>query len=136
MTRARAATGEGAERSGRRAEAMAAWWLRLRGYRVVARRYRSPVGEIDIVARKRRSLVFVEVKRRGEEGDALAAVDPVSRRRVTRAATHYLAGITAAAGAGIESLRFDIIVVTPWRLPRHICNAWVAGLDRTVDVGW
>ncbi len=133
---ARAVSGQGAEQSGRRAEAIASWWLRLSGYRVLARRYRSPVGEIDIIARKRRALVFVEVKRRGREGDGLAAVDPANRRRVTRAATHFLAGAGSAAGRAVETIRFDIIVVTPWRRPRHIRNAWIAGLDRTADAGW
>ena len=139
MTQARAArtaTGRGAERSGRRAESIAAWWLRLAGYRVVARRYRSPVGEVDIIARRRRTVAFVEVKWRGRESDALAAVDPESRRRVTRAATHFLAGGAAADSGKIDTIRFDIVVVTPWRRPLHIRNAWIAGLDGTVDVGW
>lgn len=125
-----------AERAGRRAETLAAWWLRLTGYRVLARRYRTPVGEIDIVAGTRRSLVFVEVKQRAGGADGLAAIGPASRRRLMRAASHYLAGPGHPGRTAIEAVRFDIIVVRPWRRPLHLRNAWTCRMDGTPDVGW
>ena len=68
-----------AERGGRRAEFIAAWFLRLKLYRVIARRYRTPVGEIDLIVRRGRTIAFVEVKQRPSEGEGLEAVAPVGR---------------------------------------------------------
>ena len=68
-----------AERRGRRAELIAAWYLRLKLYRVLARRYRTPVGEIDLIVRRGRTIVFVEVKHRPSEAEALEAVPPAGR---------------------------------------------------------
>ncbi|MEQ9815290.1 MAG: YraN family protein, partial [Azospirillaceae bacterium] len=75
-----------AERRGRRAEGVAALWLRLKGYRVLDRRVRTPVGEIDLVLRRGGTLVFAEVKRRVALADGMAAVGPAQRRRIGRAA--------------------------------------------------
>ena len=69
------------DRAGRLAEAAAAWHLRLRGYRILARRFATPVGEIDLVARRGGRLVFVEVKRRARVVDAVAALLPVQQER-------------------------------------------------------
>lgn len=106
-----------AERSGRRAEALAAWYLRLKLYRVLARRYRTPAGEIDLVVRKGDMIVFVEVKQRADEGAGLDAVSPASRRRIARAADHWIAAHPAAAGLG---WRFDVVVAMPRRGFRHV----------------
>ena len=106
-----------AERSGRRAETLAAWYLRLKFYRVLDRRYRTPVGEIDLVARKGATIVFVEVKQRRDEGTGLDAVSPAARRRIARAADHWIAAHPAAAGLG---WRFDVVVAIPGRGLRHV----------------
>jgi putative endonuclease len=113
-----------AERRGRQAEWLAAWYLRLKGYRVLARRYRTPVGEIDLIVRRGRLVAFVEVKRRDNETEAAEAVTPAGQRRIARAASHWLA---AHPGAERHDLRFDALVVVPGKLPRHIRAAFDAG---------
>jgi len=80
-----------AERRGRIAEQIAAYWLRLKGYRILARRYRTPVGEIDLIVRNRSTLVFIEVKARRDIEAALNALGAHQRRRIERAARLYLA---------------------------------------------
>ncbi len=114
-----------AYRAGLWGETASVWWLRLRGYRVLARRWRAPVGEIDIVARRGRLLAMVEVKTRGAtEGameDALAAVGTRQRRRVERAAEAFLARHPALARCDV---RFDVMLIVPWRPPKHIMDAW------------
>lgn len=112
-----------AERRGRRAEALAAWALRLKGYRILARRWRVPVGEIDLVARRGRLIAFVEVKQRASETEGVEAVTPAAQRRIARAASVWLAAHPDAAGF---DCRFDVIVCVPGRLPRHIAGAFDA----------
>jgi len=97
------------------------WFLRLRGYRVLARRFRVPVGEIDIVARRGSVVAFVEVKARPSADAALESLTPRQRRRIARAA---LAFLQARPGLEMLVLRFDLVLVTPWRLPRHLEDAW------------
>jgi len=111
---------EEAERRGRRGETLAAWWLRLKGWRIVARRVKTPRGEIDLVARRGRTVAFVEVKwRRG--GEALAmAIDDYRLRRVA-AAADAVGHRYARAG---EDVRIDVLLLAPGRWPRHIANAW------------
>ncbi|MEX0696754.1 MAG: YraN family protein [Dongiaceae bacterium] len=106
-----------AEKRGRRAELMAAWFLRLKGYRVLARRYRTPAGEIDLIARRGRTLAFVEVKERPDETAALEAVTPTAQRRIARAAALWVSRHPAAAEL---DLRFDVVLARPGRLPRHL----------------
>lgn len=106
---------------GRYAEGLAAWWLRLKGYRILARGYRVPVGEIDIVARRGRVLAMVEVKTRGREDAAADAITPRQRRRVERAALAFLQTHRAAADG---DLRFDAILVRGRVRLRHIRDAW------------
>jgi putative endonuclease len=105
-----------AEKRGRRAERAATWFLRLKGYRLLASRFKTPVGEIDLVMRRGRTIVFVEVKERPDEAAGLDAVTAKARRRIARAADYWLAGHPDAAGF---DLRFDIVVASPGRLPRH-----------------
>lgn len=81
-----------AYRSGLFAETLAALLLRLKGHRVVARRYKTPVGEIDLVALKGKRLAFIEVKRRKTAEDAAWTVPAKQRRRIVRAAQYWLAG--------------------------------------------
>lgn len=112
------------ERHGRRAEAMAAWFLRLKGYRVVAQRYRTPVGEIDLVVKRGRALVFVEVKARATELAGALAVTPAARARIARAGEAWLSRYPAAARL---DLRFDVVVILPRRWPVHIRDAFGTG---------
>ena len=112
-----------AERAGLRAETFAAWFLRLKGYRILAMRYRTPVGEIDIVARHWGTLVFVEVKARGNTEDYGVALEAVNTRRISRAANHYLAHRRLNLNT---DMRFDVIFLAPRRWPRHLINAFGA----------
>ena len=107
--------------AGRKAETLAAWWLRLKGYRILARGLRLPVGEIDLVARRGGCLAFVEVKRRATLAAALEAVTPHQRRRILRAAETWLAGRPDLAGLDV---RFDALLLVPGRRPRHLPDAW------------
>lgn len=109
-----------AERFGRWAEGLCVLALRTTGWRILARRFRAPVGEIDIVARRGRVVAFVEVKAR--RGDGLAPTpDARQRRRIARAAALFVARHPALEGC---DLRFDLMVVRPWRPPRRLADAW------------
>ncbi len=112
-----------AERRGRRAEALALWYLRAKGYRLLARRYRTPVGEIDLIVARGRTIAFVEVKARPTAAEAAEAATPMGRRRVARAAALWISQHPAAAE---RDLRLDVIVAVPGRLPRHIMGAFDA----------
>jgi putative endonuclease len=103
------------------AESRAAALLIVKGYRIAARRWKSPVGEIDIVARRRNLLIFVEVKARIGHDEAALAITPRQRRRIVSAAQAWLARHPADATCAI---RFDAVLVAPWRLPRHMPAAF------------
>jgi len=109
------------ERRGRRAEGLAGWWLRLKGFRVLATRWRAKVGEIDLVCRRGDLVIFVEVKRRATLAAAAEALTAGGRERVARAAAHYLARHPDLAGC---DLRFDAVLLAPWSPPRHLRGAW------------
>jgi putative endonuclease len=119
---------------GRRAEDLAVLALRLKGYRVLARRVRLAGGEIDIVARRGATLAFVEVKARPSRDAALMALTPAQRRRQERAARAWLAGRPALL-ARARTLRFDLVLVAPWRWPRHLADAWHNDPDSTGRAG-
>ena len=108
------------ERSGRRAEALAALWLQLKGWRILARRARTPVGEIDLVARRGRTVAFVEVTGRATADQAGLALDEYRLRRVA-AAAEALAPRFVRPG---DDQRIDAIFIIPRRLPRHLANVW------------
>lgn len=110
-----------AEAWGRTAEALAAWRLRLTGYRIVARRFRSHQGELDLVARRGAVLAVIEVKARADETAATVALGTQQRTRIERAALAFLQRHPALSGC---SLRFDLMLVVPWQWPRHIIDAW------------
>ncbi len=112
-----------ARRRGIAAEWLAVWYLRLRGWRIVARRWRSPQGEIDLVAKRGGVLAVIEVKSRAEFETAAFALAPRQRRRIVRAASSFLQRRPDFAGL---ALRFDLFLVVPWRAPRHIAGAWRA----------
>lgn len=116
-----AARRRAAWRRGLAAETVCVLWLRLLGYRIVARRLRTPVGEIDIVARRRDVLAVVEVKTRRDQSAAIRSVTRRQRRRLERAAQWLAAGRPDLATLKI---RFDLMVVAPWRAPRHLIDAW------------
>jgi putative endonuclease len=106
-----------AYRRGLFGETLAAWTLRAKFYRVLARRYRTPAGEIDLIVKRGRLIVFVEVKHRMSELAGIEAITPTARRRITRAAELWLAAHADAAGF---DLRFDWVIVSPGHLPKHI----------------
>lgn len=114
------------ERRGRRGEDLAALWLQLKGYQILARRARTPAGEIDIVARRGATVVIVEVKARPDRGGGLIAVSPSAQRRLTRAASAWLAARAGRGGGAAPwaPLRFDVMVITPHTLPHHVRDAW------------
>ena len=111
---------QAAEKRGRGAETFAALYLRLKGWRILARRARVPGGEVDIVARRGRTLAFVEVKARGSEESAAFALDRYRLRRVAVAAER-LAPRYMRAG---DDVRIDAVFVVPGKLPRHLANVW------------
>ncbi len=110
-------------RLGLSAESRAAVLLVAKGYRIVARRGKTPLGEIDIVARRRKTLVFVEVKARERADEAAEAVTERAKRRIIAAADLWLGHSPEDAQ---RDIRFDVILVTPGRMPQHIANAFDA----------
>src|ERR1700690_3011058 len=108
-------------RLGISAESRAAVWLLAHGYRILARRWKSPLGEIDIIAARRHLLIFVEVKARAKLDDAAEAVTERQKQRIAAAAEIWLAANPMPA---IRDMRFDAILVAPGRLPRHIPAAF------------
>lgn len=111
-------------RYGLSAESRAALLLFAKGFRIVSRRFKTPVGEIDIVARRRQTLAFVEVKARARYEDAVEAVTPYQQRRIVSAAHFWLASHPADAA---RNVRFDVVLITRGRFPRHIPAAFDAG---------
>jgi putative endonuclease len=109
-----------AERRGHLAEARAAMMLRLKGYRILDRRWKSPAGEIDLVIRRGNAIAFVEVKTRSSVEEALESVSLRQRRRIVSAAHHWLASNPDAINC---DCRFDIVLVTPYQWPQHLPNA-------------
>jgi putative endonuclease len=110
-----------AETSGRTGETIAAWYLRIKGWRILATRVRTPAGEIDLVAKRGNLVAFVEVKTRSTGRDLDHAID---ERRLSRvaAAAEILSPRYAQNG---EDIRIDVILVSPHLRPRHIENAWI-----------
>jgi len=110
-----------AEQQGRRGETFAIWWLRLQGWRILDRRVKTPRGEVDIVARRGRTVCFFEVKWRRNASEHALSIDAYRLRRVA-AAAESLASRYARSG---ETLRIDVLLLAPRRFPRHIVNAWM-----------
>ena len=111
---------EAAEKRGRGAETLACWYLRLKGWRILARRARVPGGEVDIVARRGKTLAFVEVKARATPEAAANSLDAWRLRRVVvaaeRLAPRYL--------RPDDELRIDAMFIVPGKLPQHLTNVW------------
>ena len=117
------------EAAGRRAEGLAAFWLGLKGYRILARRFRAPGGELDLIAAwpfigPPRRIAFVEVKQRADSASLAEAISPVQRRRIEAAADGFL-----AVHPKLSACRcgFDAVYVTPGHLPRHVPDLWRRG---------
>ncbi|SFV37767.1 putative endonuclease [Devosia crocina] len=113
-----------AERDGQRGEALAALFLQLKFYRLRDRRYKTPVGEIDLVLERGSTLVFAEVKMRSKWERADEALEAVNVSRIVRAAEYWLARHPEDRE---KSCRFDVIFLAPGRWPRHLINAFDAG---------
>jgi len=111
-------------RTGISAESRAAAFLIAKGFRILARRWKSPVGEIDIIARRRSLLIFVEVKARERLDDAAWSVTDRQRLRIVAAAEAWL---TRYPDDRIRDMRFDAVLVAPGRIPRHIPSAFDVG---------
>ncbi|KQR77995.1 YraN family protein [Rhizobium sp. Leaf341] len=108
-------------RRGALAEYLAALALMLRGYRIVAFRYRTKLGEIDIIARRGDLIACVEVKARRSADAAIAAVSALSEARIRNASELWL---QRQPDADRLSIRYDIMAVTPWRWPVHFPDAF------------
>ena len=110
-------------RTGLSAESRAAAYLMAKGYRILAKRFRTPQGEIDLVARKRNLVAFIEVKARASLDEAAYAVTPRQQQRIIAAAEAWL--VAHPEHAEFE-LRFDAMLIAPRRLPRHLLAAFDA----------
>ena len=121
-----------AEQAGRRAETFAALALQLKGYVILARRAKNPRGEIDLIARRGQVLAFIEVKMRQKPTDAGTILTPKQMSRIVNGATGW-----AATRAWAQSCqwRYDFMLVTPWRWPVHIKDAWRPQNDPTLESG-
>ncbi len=114
-------TRRAAEAAGRRAERIAGWWLRREGWRILARRVRTPPGEVDLVARRGQLIASVEVKSRATAAELDLAID---ERRLARVAAAAEILYPRFADTG-DDARIDVILLTRGRPPRHIENAWI-----------
>jgi putative endonuclease len=112
-------------RTGLSAEGRAAAFLMAKGYRILAKRFRTPHGEIDLVAKRRQLVAFVEVKARASLDDAAYAVTPRQQARIIAAAELWLMAHPEHAG---YDLRFDAMLIAPRRLPHHLMAAFDASV--------
>lgn len=108
------------ERHGRRAETIAAAYLMLLGHRILARRHRTPFGEIDIIAKRGRRIAFVEVKFRATTADTERALARQQAGRIARAASHWM---SKHPGLRDHDQAFDAVLIAPWSRPRLIKDA-------------
>ncbi|WP_135081206.1 YraN family protein [Terasakiella sp. SH-1] len=105
-------------------ETLACLYLRVKGYHILKRNLRHPLGEIDILAKRRNQLCFIEVKSRKNRSDALSALSLHQQKRQINAAKAFLSGNPRYSTCDI---RFDLIAIAPWHWPEHIENAWCEG---------
>ena len=107
------------EAHGRRGESLAAWYLRFKGWRILARRVKTPRGEIDLIARRGAVVAFVEVKWRASAAELDHAIDAYRLRRVLAAAE----AVGHRYARPDDQQRIDIVLLAPGRFPRHMANA-------------
>ena len=110
-------TRQEAERRGHRGEWIAAWYLRFKGYRIVAKRFKTKSGEVDIIARKKDLIVMVEVKARPSVLEAMNAITATAERRIETAGDIWLARQKDFAKL---SVRYDLIAIIPRQWPVHV----------------
>ena len=110
-----------AYRKGHRAEWLAAFALQLKGYRIVARRFKTPVGEVDLIARKKDLIVFVEVKARASQQASLDSISGSAQSRISSAGEWW---ISQQKDGPQFSWRFDVVAVQPWTWPVHFEDVW------------
>ncbi len=110
-----------AEQSGRSSEWLALWFLRLKGYRLLAWRYKSPSGEIDLIMRRGDVTAFIEVKARATADKAIESVTAFQSKRISAAARSWMGRDQIAAR---QTCRFDIVAISPYHWPQHIENAF------------
>lgn len=110
-------------KKGINAERYAALWLRCKGYQILETRYKTPVGEIDLIARRGKTYAFIEVKARANFTKAKESITPHQRRRIERAASLFASNIKATNSVGAPLLRFDAILVSGWKI-KHLESAW------------
>ena len=109
-----------AEQSGRDGERRAAIWLKLKGWSILTERRKTPLGEVDLIAKRGNVVAFIEVKWRKRKADLDHAIDEYRLQRVA-AAAECIAHDYAKEG---EDIRIDVILLAPGAFPRHIVNAW------------
>lgn len=126
MTAAQPSRHRTSHRRGLGGERLAALLLLVKGYRILDRRYAALGGEIDLVAKRGRTIAFIEVKARRELDDARMAISADKIRRLSRAARHWLSRNPWAMGM---TLRFDAVFVAPRRLPRHVVAVGTLAID-------
>ena len=114
---------KGKRDKGKMGELIASWYLRLKGYRILRRRwhYRN-MGEVDIVATRGNVLCFVEVKYRHDESNLPFAVTPYQQRRIMRTAAIFMQRHQELTRGKL--IRFDIVLVAPWKFPYHLTEQW------------
>lgn len=108
------------------AERLTSLVLRMKGYVIVARRFKTPWGEVDVIARHADTVVFVEVKKRATFDQALEAIRPYQRARIQKAASHFLQRYQGRGQA--FQVRFDVVCWQPWSWPLHLSNVWNLGV--------
>ena len=120
-----------AYRYGLTAEKIASWFLRCKGYRILAERYRNVHGEIDIVAVRGKTLVAVEVKARKSLQQCEETITQLKQQKIIHSLQGLLAGhgssggkITGLTAYANHNIRFDVVWIAPWQWPRHIRDAW------------
>jgi len=107
-------------RHGLMAESVALWLLRLKGYHLLARRCKTPAGEIDLIMRRGKGVVAVEVKYR-QSGEPLEVIHSRQQQRIVRALESFLSGHPRFMS---YTRQYDVVVLSPWHWPRHIRQAW------------
>jgi putative endonuclease len=114
---------KGTYQTGLAAERLCRFALRLKFYRILAKRYKTHVGEIDIIAARGHTVVAIEVKSRASAETAVSSISGDQRNRIARALEYFIQRTPRFSNA---DLRFDVMVTTPKRWPTHIKNAWQA----------